>query len=149
MKLLALLLSALTLAVTACGQTSDPAQDPAQEPGQGAGQETTVPATDDATQAGSLIGVLEGDEQLEGGCAWLEPTGGPDADIGDRVELLLPGGYTVEFEPDLRIIDPQGTVVAERGDEVVVEGAPAGDVMTVCQVGPPYQVEVITGPAGG
>lgn len=144
MKLPVLLLSALTLALAACDTGDGPPDDPADEPA----QETTAPATDDATQAGSLIGVLEGDEQLEGGCAWVEPTGGPDAELGDRIELVLPGGFTVEFEPDLRIIDPQGSIVAERGDEIVVDGTPAEDMMTVCQVGPPYQVEVITGPAG-
>lgn len=89
--------------------------------------------------------MLEGDAQLEGGCIWIEPTGGPDADLGDRVEPLLPEGYTVEFRPDLRILDARGSVVAERGDEIVIDGRPAEGVATICQVGPAYEVEAVTG----
>lgn len=140
MKLLAILVTALSLAIAACGTDDEPADGP--------GQETTGP-DDGASEAGSLIGVLEGDAQLEGGCLWIEPTGGPDADLGDRVEPLLPAGFTVEFEPDLRILDAQGGVVAGRGDEVVIEGRPAEDMMTICQVGPAYQVDTITGTVDG
>lgn len=139
MKLLVVLVSALALLAAACGGDDQPAGEP--------DEQTTAPG-DGAAQAGSLIGVLEGDAKLEGGCVWIEPTGGPDADIGDRVEPLLPAGLTVEFEPDIRIVDAQGTVVAERGDEVVIDGSPAEDVMTICQVGPAYQVDTITGTVG-
>lgn len=151
MKLLVLLLSTVVLAVSACG----PGEGPTEEPVLGTDEETTTPAetdeeaTDGATEAGSLTGVLGGDAQLEGGCIWIEPTGGRDADLGDRVEPLLPDGWTFEFEPDLRILDAQGTVVAEGGDEVVIDGRPAEDMMTICQVGPAYQVDAITGAAAG
>ena len=133
-RTLTFLLLALVLAATACGSGEEPSGAPAD--------------TDQATEAGTLTGVLGGDGQLEGGCAWIEPTGGPDADLGDRVEPLWPDGHRVEFEPDLRLLGPDGEVVAVRGDELVLEGAPAEDMATACQIGPPYRVDRITGVVG-
>ncbi len=133
-RTLPLLLLVLTLVVTACGGGDDPSDAPDD--------------TGDATEAGTLTGVLGGDAQLEGGCAWIEPTGGPDADLGDRVEPLWPDGHRVEFEPDLRLLGPDGEVVAEEGDELVLEGAAAEDMATACQVGPPYRVDRIAGLVG-
>lgn len=133
-RLSLLLLPALLLAGCAAGDDSAGAPDDT--------------STDVATEAGTLTGVLEGDAQLEGGCAWIEPTGGPDADLGDQVLPLWPAGHRVEFEPDLRLLGPDGEVVAERGDELVLEGMPAEEMATTCQVGPPYQVDRITGFVG-
>ena len=133
-RTLPLLLVVLALAVTACGAGDDAAAPPDDTGG--------------ASEAGTLIGVLGGDAELEGGCAWIEPTGGPDADLGDRVEPLWPEGHRVEFEPDLRLLGPDGEVVAERGDEVVLVGAPAEDMATACQVGVPYRVDRIAGFVG-
>lgn len=132
-RLVPTLVLLLALAATACGG-GDPSGPPDD--------------TGSATEAGTLIGVLGGDAQLEGGCAWIEPTGGPDADLGDRVLPLWPDGHRVEFEPDLRVLGPDGEVVAERGDELVLEGAPAEAMATSCQVGPPYRIDHISGFVG-
>ncbi len=133
-RVLPLLLLVLALGAAACGGGGDASDTP--------------DGTGDATEAGTLTGVLGGDAQLEGGCAWIEPTGGPDAELGDRVEPLWPEGHRVEFEPDLRLLGPDGEVVAEAGDELVLEGAPAEDMATACQVGPPYRVDRIAGFVG-
>lgn len=133
-RILPTLALVLALAAAACGSSDDPADIPDD--------------TASAIEAGTLTGVLGGDGQLEGGCAWIEPTGGPDADIGDRVQPLWPEGHRVEFDPELRLLGPDGEVVAQEGDELVLEGAPAEDMMTACQVGPPYRVDRIVGFVG-
>lgn len=131
-RALPLLLLVFSLATSGCGgEPSGPSDD-----------------TRSATEAGTLTGVLDGDAQLEAGCAWIEPTGGRDADLGDRVDPLWPDGYRVEFDPDLRLLGPGGEVVAERGDELVLEGAPADDVATTCQVGSVYRVDRMLGFVG-
>lgn len=132
----------IALAGAACGGGDAPA------PGTDGGQDATT-GDDGAAQVGTLTGVLEGDAQLEGGCAWLEVTGGRDADIGERVEPLLPAGVRVEFEPELHIVGPDGEVLAARGEELVVVGRPAEDVATVCQVGPAYEVDAFLGTVDG
>lgn len=127
-----LLVLVVSLAVGACGE--DPASSP------------TSSSDATATPAGTLTGTLEGDAQLEGGCAWLETTGGPDAGVADQVMPLFPDGYRVEFEPEVRLVGPDGETVATAGQELVVDGAPTEGMATTCQVGPPYRVDdVLTG----
>lgn len=134
------LLSALVLAavLAACGGSS-PSSSPT---------DASPTPEDTATQAGTLTGTLEGDAQLEGGCAWLVTTGGPDADVADQVMPVFPEGHTVEFEPELRLVGPDGETIATRGDELVVEGAPTEGMATTCQVGPPYRVDEVLGTVG-
>jgi hypothetical protein len=100
----------LTVLATACGGA--------------AGNRGGAPAEDSAN---TLTGVLGGDAQLEGGCAWL------DVD-GERYEVFYPEGYTVEFEP-VRLMGPDGEVVAGEGDEVTITGEVTTDRMSICQVG--------------
>lgn len=114
----------------------------------GGADPTADPTDDGASRAGTLIGILEGDAGLEGGCAWLEPTGGPDAALDDQVQPIFPDGYRVEFEPDLHVLDRDGEVVAERGDELVVDGTADPDVATTCQVGTVYRVHEVLGVVG-
>lgn len=128
--LLALVLL-LALVVSACGG-DDGAADPTEHGG-----------TTDGTREATLVGTFEGDPQLEGGCAWIVPTGGPDAELGEQVQPMFPGGYQVEFTPDLRLVGPDGQVVAEQGDELALVGAPADAMATTCQVGPVYAVEQV------
>lgn len=93
---------------------------------------TATPRPDAATSTAPaqqrLTGVLGGDSQLEGGCVWLETAG------GERVEVLWPDGYEASADP-LELRDASGTLVATGGDEVTITGAPAGDAVSVCQVG--------------
>lgn len=137
-----LLLVVGTAALVACGGGDAGVEPPA-------GGEIEPTAGDDGAEEGTLIGRFDGDAQLEGGCAWLEPTGGRDADLGDRIEPLFPQGYEIEFAPDLRLVGPGGDVVAERGDELVVEGGPEEGMASICQVGPHYRVDVVLGTVDG
>lgn len=74
-----------------------------------------------------LTGMFSGDDALEGGCAWVDA---PDG----RYEVTYPEGYTVEYGP-VRLLGPDGEVVAEAGDTITVTGAPAEGMMSICQVG--------------
>lgn len=86
-----------------------------------------------------LAGRFGGDAALEGGCAWLDPVDG-----GERVQPVWPAGYEVRFDP-LRLIGPDGETVAEEGDTVLVDGERAEDAVTVCQVGPVFEVTEVRG----
>jgi predicted small lipoprotein YifL len=130
----------LVVALAGCGLGS--AQGPTEpaEASASAGA-TSTPATDAAVPsdpasgtptATSVTGVLGGDEQLEGGCVWL------DTDQG-RIEPLWPAGFTVTTEP-VTLLDPQGETLAREGDSVTIIGEPAGDVATICQVGELWNV---------
>ena len=130
-----LLLLVVVVTVSACG--GDPASSPTGTP--------PSASTDAPAPAGTLTGTLGGDAQLEGGCAWLVTTGGPDADVADQVMPLFPDGYRVEFEPELRLVGPDGETVVTAGQELVVDGAPTEGTATTCQVGPPYRVDEVLG----
>jgi len=84
---------------------------------------------------GQLSGVLGGDGELEGGCAWLDASRG-------RYEVLWPPGYTVAYEP-VRLIGPDGTVVARDGEQVTVRGREAPEAVTLCQVGPVWDADAV------
>lgn len=86
-------------------------------------------------QDGELTGVLGGDEALEGGCAWID---GPDG----RYEVQYPEGYTVEYGP-VRLLDPDGEVVAEAGDTLTVIGTASEGMMSVCQVGTLWTADTV------
>lgn len=127
------LMLGLLLLVASCGGSGDPTVD-GRSP---AGSEPTAGSTTGGGEA-DLVGTLGGDAQLEGGCAWLE------SEAEGRVEPRWPEGYRIAFDP-VRLLGPDGEVVAEAGDTVRVNGAVADDVMTICQIGPVFDVtEVLT-----
>lgn len=127
-------LVAVALLLAACGGTDEPTADGRSPVGS---EPTSAGPPADAGEA-DLSGTLGGDAQLEGGCAWLE------TESEGRVEPRWPEGYRIEFEP-VRLVGPGGEVIAEEGDTVAVNGRIAGDVMTICQVGPVFEVtEVVT-----
>ena len=78
-------------------------------------------------------GVLAGDPELAGGCAWLD-TG------SERLEIIWPEGYRATGDP-IELRDPTGAVVATAGDRLRVRGGPADDVVSACQVGQTWRVE--------
>jgi hypothetical protein len=94
-------------------------------PQPGAGQETLM----------QLTGTLAGDAQLEGGCAWLEAAGG-------RYEVFYPEGYEVQFHP-LRLVGPDGDVIAAEAEQVTVSGRVADDMVSFCQVGRIFQADEV------
>jgi hypothetical protein len=87
-----------------------------------------------------LVGVLGGDATLEGGCAWLET---PD---GERWQVVWPAGYHVMFDQaGPMLMGPDGSIAAGPGDRVGVTGKEAGEMGSVCQVGPIFQAEGVVG----
>lgn len=107
----------LTFALTACAQSTI-----------GAAPDATAPPS---TGNASLAGVLAGDAQLEGGCVWID-TG------AERLEVLWPAGYRADVDP-IELRDPAGAVIAIEGDRLAVEGEPATDQMSTCQIGALWQ----------
>lgn len=115
----------------------------ASAPGATPSEDPTVEATvsDDAEEA-DLVGSLEGDATLEGGCAWIE-----SAD-GTRWQVLWPPGYHVMFEPEQGppyLMAPDGTTVAHAGDRVALTGDEEDDMVGICQVGPFFEAEEVLG----
>lgn len=113
------------------------------EPGQGGESERPSPRASAAGGGGGiegadLVGTFGGDEQLEGGCAWI------DAEDGQRYEVIYPAGWTVRFGP-LELTDPDGAIRATEGDRIGVTGAVAEDRASICQIGPIFQAtDVLT-----
>lgn len=101
---------------------------------------TQGPASPPPQATDALSGTLGGDAGLEGGCAWLDTPQG-------RYEVLWPSGYRVEQEP-LRLIGPDGRVVAEAGDPLTVEGVAAQDVASFCQVGQLWEATAVRPDSG-
>jgi hypothetical protein len=75
----------------------------------------------------SITGTFQGDAGLEEGCAWISTP-------GELFQVVYPEGYSVTLEP-LQLEGPDGTLVAERGDTLTIEGSRVY-VATTCQVGP-------------
>ena len=87
---------------------------------------------------GDLIGVL-GLAEIETGCPYLQ-----SAD-GTRYEVMYPDGWELRRSP-LQLIAPDGSTVARAGDEVTVRGSVAGDMASICQIGPIFRAtDVLVG----
>jgi hypothetical protein len=100
---------------------------------------TPSPTADDADDGGrmNLTGTLNADA-IEGGCAYLQ------AADGTKYEVIYPDGWRVSSSP-LELRSPSGEVVATGGDTVTVRGDIAGDMASICQVGPIFQaMEVVS-----
>ena len=87
---------------------------------------------------GDLTGIL-GLAEIETGCPYLE------AADGTRYEVMYPDGWELQRSP-LQLVAPDGTTVARAGEEVTVRGSVAGDMASVCQIGPIFRAtEVVAG----
>jgi hypothetical protein len=73
-------------------------------------------------------GILSMDA-IEGGCAYLQATD------GRKLQVMYPEGWELRKAP-LELIAPDGSVHSKGGDPVSVNGSEAGDVATICQIGP-------------
>lgn len=125
MRFMVVLLAGVALLLAACG-------------GDGGGGDQAGDTTPEGTEADGdpavgeeISGVLRGDAQLEGGCAWLETDAG-------NVEVFYPPGYEIAFDP-VRLVGPDGEVVATEGEQVTVRGQAATDMASICQVGTLFQ----------
>lgn len=96
---------------------------------------SSEPASTADAEGQTVTGTLSGDAQLEGGCVWLETVDG-------NIEPQLPDGYTTMADP-VALVGPDGGVIAEEGDQVIIVGSPAADIMTTCQVGAVWRVSAI------
>lgn len=85
-----------------------------------------------------LSGVL-GSDAVEGGCGYLRA---PD---GNRYEVIYPDEWRLRLSP-LRLIAPNGTVVARAGDRVTVRGSEATDMLSICQIGPIFRASEVISP---
>ena len=77
-----------------------------------------------------------GADSVEGGCAYLQ--------AADRVryEVLYPDGWRVTASP-LELRNPEGDVVATGGDLVTVRGSHAGDMASICMIGPIFRASEV------
>lgn len=82
-----------------------------------------------------LTGTL-GADAVEGGCAYLQ--------AADRVkyEVIYPDGWVVTASP-LELRNPDGEVVATGGDTVTVRGSEAGDMASICMIGPIFRASEV------
>jgi putative cell wall-binding protein len=83
----------------------------------------------------SVVGVLDGDAQLEGGCVWLDAANG-------LYHVRWPEGWRASADP-VELRNPQGQVVARRGDRVEVGGEPVEDAVTACQRGSVFDADEV------
>ncbi len=132
---MSLVIGALLLVACGGGDGGDAADggEPGGEPGGG------VPAPPSPTDEDVIEAIYRTDPQLEGGCVWLEPEQGGEDLPGGRLEPLWPEGYQVDRE-ELVLTGPDGEQIARTGDTIRVRGDVAEDVVTICQVGTPFQV---------
>ena len=63
-----------------------------------------------------ITGEFDGEASGDTGCAWIE------TDAAERIELLYPNGWRVEFDPPA-VYDETGALRVEAGDTVVVYGS--------------------------
>ena len=106
------------LAVTGCSETV-PSSTTTTTAAPGTAGPVDLPYNPDPPKDAKIIARLFGDQNLDGGCVWLRQ-GQID------LSVLWPPGFTAEFNP-VRIIDADGVVVAEDGDQVEVTGSFAAD----------------------
>ena len=99
---------------------------------------TPKPSAPAQLGGGELRGTL-GFDDIEGGCAYLL------ADDGTRYEVIYPDGWKLQRAP-LQLVSPDGEVVARAGDEVAVRGREAGDMASICQIGPIFRASEVLAP---
>lgn len=63
----------------------------------------------------SITGRLGGESRADASCAWIE------TNAGERVEVIYPNGWHVEFDP-VALFNAAGRRVAAEGDAIRVEG---------------------------
>jgi len=145
---LAIILAAV-LALTACAGAGTPSSpeapsiDPSPSSSSPSPTTSMQPSSPQPTRAPGgvgeeLVGTL-GADAVEGGCGYLQ------AADGTRYEVVYPSGWELQLSP-LQLTSPEGEIIARGGDEVTVVGAEAGDMASICQIGPIFRAtEVVLG----
>ena len=82
-----------------------------------------------------LTGTL-GADSVEGGCPYLL------AQDGQRYEVIYPEGWSVTAAP-LQLTNPDGEVVATGGETITVNGSEAGDMASICMIGPIFNADEV------
>ena len=83
------------------------------------------------------MGLLGGDD-IEGGCYFVQ------AADGTRYEVIWPSGWRIDARGNL--VDPSDEIAARPGDVLTVRGQVAGDMASICQIGPIFRASgVIAG----
>lgn len=73
---------------------------------------------------------LAADPNFDGGCVWLESD-------QRRLSVIWPYGYSVRFGATVDLLDEDGSVVAQAGDELEIGGAILPDIAPArCRVSP-------------
>ena len=144
MHRLLIVLTALLLAgcgASGASQTASNASSADPTAGSSPSDEPTRAVDPSATPASiedTIVGTV-GFDDIEGGCTYLQT-----AD-GTRYEVVWPEGWSLD--PELNVIDPSGAIVAGVGDELTIGGRIAGDLASICQIGPIFEAVEVT--AGG
>ena len=131
------LLTALlaTLVVTACAAPSA-RDEPTSSPRSTPVAPSTEPSPSPVDRGSDTIVGLLGGEEIEGGCYFVE------TDDGTRYEVIWPDGWMIDARGNL--LDPTDEVVARPGDELTVRGQIAGDMGSICQIGPVFRASGVT-----
>ena len=132
-RFLAVLLA--TLAITACAAPSASDQ-PTSSPPSTPVAPSPEPSPSPVDRGSDTIVGLLGGEEIEGGCYFVE------TDDGTRYEVIWPDGWMIDARGNL--LDPTVEVVARPGDELTVRGQIAGDMASICQIGPIFRASGVT-----
>jgi hypothetical protein len=135
--LLSVLLATLLVACAAPGATDEPTSSPRATPDDPSPTRSPRQPSPTPDERGSdtIAGRL-GTEDIEGGCSFVE------TDDGTRYEVIWPDGWMIDARGNL--LDPTDEVVARPGDELTVRGQIAGDMASICQIGPIFRASGVT-----
>lgn len=135
---LAILAALMTLAGCAAGSGSaNPDPSPTRP-----SPDATVRPSEDAparTPGGTGTDMIRGTlgaDSVEGGCTYLA------TEDGERYQVLYPEGWEIQASP-LSLTNPDGEVVARGGETITVRGRHAGDMASICQIGPIFRAEEV------
>ncbi len=135
MRVLALVLIALSLAACAATGGSSITPSPDESPSDAASP--TGAPSEGAPEGDPLTGVL-GADSVEGGCGYLQ------AADGTKFQVIYPDGWELSLNP-LELRAPDGDVVAVGGDTVTVIGEAAPDMASICMIGPIFRASAVEG----
>jgi hypothetical protein len=116
----------LMLAAAACQSVATPTAPPSPEPLRTS--PSIPPGVDVLCTSALIVGRLAAD-QTDPARVWLVADDG-----GDRVELIWPYGFRVQFTPQAEVLAPDGEVVARESEAVELGGGNAVGQFEVCSV---------------